>query len=136
MFWKTLLTMELAILMGLAGCGGPSDVPTVAPVTGTVTHAGKPLESGTIVFHPVKGRSASGQIKDGKIVEMSTLAPNDGAPIGACKVTVQAVTNVNDMYAEHKSLIPEWYGDIARTDLTATVEKGKTNEFKFELKDQ
>ena len=106
-----------------------------ARVAGTVVYNGKPLESGTIVFYPPKGRSASGKIKDGKIIEVTTLAPNDGAPVGACKVTIQAVTNPNDMYAEHKSLVPDRYADVNKTDLTATVEKGKANDFKFELKD-
>ena len=136
MNWKAFSCVWLAALIGSAGCGGRAkDAPTLARVKGTLVYRGQPLEFGTIVFYPPKGRSGTGKVKDGKIIEVSTLKPNDGAPVGACKVTIQAITNANDMYAVPKSLIPVRYADINRTDLTATIEKGKTNDLKLELRD-
>jgi hypothetical protein len=116
-------------LLALAGCGGSS----LAPVSGKVTYKGEPLSQGTIVFHPEQGRQASGKIKDGQIVEVTTHAPNDGVAPGKHKVTIRSVSNPDDMYAKQESLIPENYGFPDKSGLTADITSGK-NDLKFDLK--
>jgi len=113
----------------LAGCGGSG----FAPVAGTVTYNNEPLREGSIEFHPEKGRPAYGKIRDGKIVEVTTDTIGDGARVGPVRVTIQAVTGSGDMYAKHKSLVPDKYGDPAKSGLTADI-KSKANDLKFDLK--
>jgi len=46
----------------LAGCGGkPAGYPDTAPVNGTITLDGAPLEGASVSFSPVDGRSSSGK---------------------------------------------------------------------------
>ena len=60
----------LAIFL-LVGCGG-SPWPT-APVHGTVTLDGKPLDNGRVTFVPKAGRGASGIIQSDGTFKMETL---------------------------------------------------------------
>jgi len=113
----------------LAGCGGGG----FAPVAGTVTYKNEPLKEGSIAFHPEKGRPAHGKIRDGKIVEVTTETAGDGARVGPVRVTIQAVTGGSDMYAKHKSLVPDKYGDPSKSGLTAEI-KPDANDLKFDLK--
>ena len=55
------------------------------------------------------------------------------AKYGLRTENVQAVTNADDMYAKHKALVPERYGNPEKSDLTAEIKPGK-NELKFQLK--
>jgi hypothetical protein len=63
------------------------------PVTGTVTHNGKPLTAGSIIFHPGAGNSyqkdrpSSLLQLDGSFT-MKTFPFGDGVPPGAYKVTL------------------------------------------------
>jgi hypothetical protein len=116
-------------LFALAGCGGSS----LVPVTGTVTYKGKALPQGTIMFQPEQGRAASGKIKDGQIVEVTTHTLNDGLAVGKYRVSITAVANPEDMYAKHESLIPAAYNSPDKSGLTAEITSGK-NELKFDLK--
>ncbi len=112
------------------GDGGPS----LGQVSGSVTYKGQPLSQGEISFFPTNGRPAFGKIVDGKIVEATFVATNDGVPVGTHQVSIQSMTNADDMYAEQKSLIPKRYGDPATSGLTAEVQKGQ-NDLSFELVD-
>jgi len=118
----------------LVGCGEESDQPDLAKVTGVVTYDGQPLESGTIVFYPAAGRSASGEIAKGEILPLTTFKPEDGVPIGKHKVAIQSLDgDGKDMYAKRTSLIPEKYGSPETSGLTAEIKSGEANELKFEL---
>ena len=141
-----LRLLALATLVFSSGCQSSDRVDT-ATVAGTVTLDGKPIEQGTIMFEKTGSRSATGQIKDGKIVEVTTYDVNDGAPIGAHRVAVfvtgVAKTAVNDNpgqiqkfdpnYMGGGSLIPARYNDPTKSALTADVKDDGPNEFKFEL---
>ena len=119
----------------LISCGGCSDQPALALVQGSVTYNGKPLASGTIVFYPTEGRSASGEVKDGEIVGVTTFEPKDGVPIGHHKVTIQAWDKpATDMYTQRKSIVPAKYTDVSQTSLSADIEAGM-NELTFDLTD-
>ena len=138
--------LAIAVLVLSTGCQS-SDHVDLAPVAGTVTVDGKPVEQGTIMFEKTGARSATGQIRDGKIVDVTTYDVNDGAPIGSHRVAVfvtgAAKTAVNDNpgqvqkfdpnYMGGGSLIPSRYNDPAKSTLTADVKDGGPNEFKFEL---
>jgi len=121
----------MAVLAGLmVGCGSGLDL---GSVTGTVTYKDAPLKEGTITFHSEKGRPAVGKIVEGKITDVTTENLNDGVAIGPSRVTVQAITNAGDMYAKHKSLVPDKYGDPAKSQLKADIKSG-SNDLKFDLK--
>lgn len=123
-------------VIGLTGCGGGQSVrPPLGKVTGTVTYNDKPLADGTITILPEKGRPASGRIKDGKIVDVTTYdQTGDGAPLGTHPVAIRAVENAADMYAKPKLLIPAKYGDTKTSGLSAEIKSGE-NTLDFKLKD-
>jgi hypothetical protein len=60
-FASVCLTCCSVLTLNLTGCGGgASDLPDLAPVTGTVTQGGQPLEGATVVFEPEKGAPSIG----------------------------------------------------------------------------
>jgi hypothetical protein len=124
------MAVSLIALLSLTGC---SDKPKLAQVTGTVTYKGQPLKEGTITFIPSDGRSATGKIVDGKIKDVSCFDINDGVPLGNHKVLISSAPQSDDMYAAPKSLIPEKYGSLDKSDLTAEIKAGE-NTLTFELK--
>jgi hypothetical protein len=129
MLRHTLCVLGACCLAALSGCRPAAPV----PVTGKVTYQGRPLEQGTITFTPEEGRVAFGKIKDGKIVEVTTHSLNDGATKGHHRVAIRSISNPDDMYAKHESLIPENYGDPNTSGLTADLTSG-TNDLSFDLK--
>ncbi|QDT97720.1 hypothetical protein [Gimesia aquarii] len=127
----------LLICLTVHGCGGgANDAPTVAAVTGTIQFNGKPLEEGTIVFHPTSGRSASGTIKQGKIVEVTTTTKGDGAPVGDAKVTIFSTKpDPKDPSGMGTiSLIPQKYNDVKKSGLNALIKGDEENTVSFDLK--
>ena len=117
----------LAVVV-LAGCGssGPP-IPDLAPVTGTVTQRGKPLEGAAVSFWPEgKGSpSVGGTDAEGRF-ELKYAGTHTGAPIG--KHTVR----ISKMSGEAGSeLIPAKYNDNSK--LTQEVTKDGPNDFKIEL---
>lgn len=74
-------------LLALAGCGGPS----VAPVNGTVSYDGKPVNGGTLTFSPVVMDGAPVPVKSADILPDGSYAIGtengvDGPRIGRHKV--------------------------------------------------
>ena len=111
-----------------AGCGSSGVEPV--PVEGTVKIGDKPVEKGSIAFHPdtAKGntlpQSASGTIENGKF-SLGYMG-KEGAPPGAYKVTVVVTvpSNPKDEYSEPKSLIANEFSIPEATPLTAEVKEG------------
>lgn len=127
-----LILPALSLILALPGCGGGGG-PVLAPVEGTVNYQGKPLAQGEISFHPADGqRPAYGRVENGRVVGVATLE-KAGVPVGPCNVAVKSVQEAPDMYTPSKSLIPERYADPAKSGLSATIEKGKTNQVQFDL---
>ena len=122
----------LALLFTTA-CGDRG--PQLAPVTGTVTYKGKPLKTGKILFEPVDGRPARGEIVDGKIVNVSTYDKDDGAIVGDHSVVIHSFIREPKGMEIVPSAIPEKYNDPSTSDLTATIVAGETNELTLELTD-
>ena len=131
----------------IAGCGN-SDRALTSSVTGTVTLNGKPVSKGQIVFETTGARPANGRIANGRIVEMTTYEPNDGAPVGNHHVAVFVTTDgasavtaspgeagkFDPNYMGGTSLIPRQYNDPYSSGLTAEVKPDGRNNFSFELR--
>ena len=98
---RLFLLLSLVWLVTFAGCGR-SDRHPLGSVAGTVRYQGQPLASGTIIFEVAGARPANGTIVDGKIVEVTTYAPQDGAPVGDARIAVFATAP--DSAARHRSV--------------------------------
>lgn len=125
-------TVLLVALLGWAvGCGSTqSTVPQTAKVTGTVTLDKNPVPAGEIYF--VKGSTSSPalEIKDGSFT--------GEVPVGTQKVEVHVIVEGPKTPGKYggqgskTNVAPQKYWG-PNTTLSANVEAGKPNEFKFEL---
>jgi len=116
------LIIALSIIVStvtLIGCSTSEQHPKY-PVTGTVSYAGEPIESGTIVFDPVDGAgpSAMGGIENGQIkAEVSA---------GEKIVRISAVRTLDkkDQYGEAitESYIPDKYNGASKIHETVTAD--------------
>ena len=124
-----------------AGCGSGTTV-ELAPVHGTVTYQGKPLQQGRVVFQPdssTPGPPATAAIQpDGSYV-LTTIG-RDGAPVGKHVVTVhcrreitrEEATANSQVLQVGESLIPIKYSNVAQTPFHFEVREG-SNEFDISL---
>jgi hypothetical protein len=129
---------RFAALLCAAVCLGCTQSDTV-PVTGVVTLDGQPAAQAEVLFNPKTGRMASGVTDDQGRFALSTAKPNDGAMPGEYIVTLF------EYYPPDKppkmpppgqplpSRFPPKYADPAKSPLTATIERGKPNEFQFDI---
>lgn len=130
------------------GCGGNADRSSTAPVSGTVTFDGQPLVSGTITFETAGSRPASGVIKEGTILNVTTYEPNDGVPVGLHKVSITStetekkavMANPGETAAFDpnymgggNSLIPPKYTNPGTSGLTVKINSGSDNVVRFAL---
>lgn len=85
--WQTLgISVGLAAL--LVGC---QRGPTVAPVSGVVTHQGAPLANAHVTFTPVEGANPASGFTDARgRFTLQTFSNNDGALIGKHRVSIIA----------------------------------------------
>ena len=135
-----ILTLSLTAAMVFAGAGCQPGIST-GQVKGTVTLDDKPLANGTIRFETPGKQSASGKIVQGQIVEVTTVKPGDGAPVGAHKVAIWALAESSNLpnpdkkdlsFMVGKSLIPASYNHPDTSGLTADIKPGlNTVEFKL-----
>jgi hypothetical protein len=125
-------TMAVAILLTVtfsswrtAASAPPKDVGV--PVTGTVRVSDTILlTAGAVEFIPEMRDEPVpiSEIKEGGRFALWTFREGDGAKPGTYKVVIRdAVPAIDSRYA-----------DEATTDLRATIERGKKNEFLFVLK--
>ncbi len=135
------------------GCSGNTGQPELTPVTGAVLLDGQPLSDASLTFYlsgsPVPGYTASlGKTDEtGKYELISGGKP--GAVPGVFKVTISRIVNTSGapvnagegmdlqqlaMRGLAKESLPEKYSNLERTELTLTVEKGKTEGYDFNLK--
>ena len=158
-FTKSVLIAGWALsLCALAtGCGKPSI--GAIPVKGTILVDGQPMEGVTVIFHPdTGGRAASGKTDAKGEYKLTTELPNDGALAGSYKISVMKHENEKDdiptnvdpndpasldaVYRKvdakkktvSKNFIGKTYENHLGSGLIATVESGKDNNFKFEVK--
>ncbi|MDR1485381.1 MAG: carboxypeptidase-like regulatory domain-containing protein, partial [Planctomycetaceae bacterium] len=143
-----IAVLSVVIFIGCrhSGLGG------LYPVSGKITHQGKPIGNVTINLVPEdptsNARSASAiSNADGNFV-FTTLKPNDGAFPGQYKVTLSKY--VNSLTPEETSIIesngqtaksygenifPKKYHNAGTTDLTFIVQKGK-NELVIDVPEE
>jgi|SRR4051794_20448971 hypothetical protein len=125
-----------AVLFALIGCAKSDTV----PVTGTVVLNGQPAENAEVMFNPKgAGRMATGYTDASGRFKLSTAKPNDGAAPGEYVVTLgeHYTDKAPPLPPLGQSLpmrFPQQYGDPAKSPLTANIERGKTNDFKFDVK--
>jgi len=132
MMHRTIAILSLSVPLCAIGCR-PSET---VPVTGAVTMNGQPVNQAEVIFTPAKGRVASGVTDDGGKFALSTNKAGDGAVPG------EHVVSIGEYYPPGKPppmsggpppRVPRKYTDMTQTSLRAKVERGKTNDFKFEL---
>lgn len=144
----TAAAAAVVLALAVAGCGGDGKLPR-APVTGRVTYKGKPVSGAAISFIPETAgwRAAVGKTDaDGRYL-LGTYDPDDGAPVGRCKVSLSlrgpgkrlkpgmGAAAAEELMEQGDPLIPQRYFDPEKSGLAFTVEKGKENVFDIELKD-
>lgn len=133
-----------------AGCGGLN----LGQVSGQVKSNGKLVTAGMIMFHPENGPTAVGTIQPDGSYTLTTLQPNDGALVGAHRVTIQA-TKVDpgrletpksfddELKQAHNPakilipgqvhwIVPEIHSRAETTKLIAEVKRGK-NQIDFDV---
>lgn len=116
------------------GCGRPADM---GAVTGTVTLDGKPLARGRLALECPGHRPASARIENGRILEVTTYRPGDGAAIGRHLIAVFARAESTPAVAESPgqsrsspasmvgpSLIPVRYNHPDTSGLSVTIKPG------------
>ena len=148
------LSTVLGIMLGCSGGGGGNHPPT-KPVNVTVTYKGQPVADATVTFINQEGEAAPSFGKtDAQGVAKMRTQWGEGAVLGQHKVTITKVessgggsTVLQDSkdyvpppeggtaVAKTKSLIPEKYGLVGSSGLTAEVKKDGKNEIPFDLKD-
>lgn len=147
----------LSLCVLVPGCGQPGI--GAIPAKGTVLVDGKPMEGVMVIFHPDQGeRAASGKTDANGEFKLTTELANDGALPGSYKISVtkhvnekdDVPTNVNPndpasldaVYRKvdakkktvSQNLVGKTYENHLGSGLVATVEKGKDNNFKFDVK--
>ena len=112
------------------------------PICGEVTLDGKPIEQGTITMEPAdgKGKSAGGEIVNGKYQLVGEAAPSLGKKIVRIYAVHKTGRRVRDgfsatgrMLEESVPCIPDIYN--AQSILTCEVVAGRPNQ-DFRLKSQ
>jgi len=137
-------------LLVTVGCSkDKGDRPKVVPVSGRVLYNGQPLAGAHVTFtNPTAKRSGYAKTDaDGKFT-LTTFEPGDGAVPGKQQLSVSKVqiishaepgvdrtaTTVKFPGPERRWLIPERYGSVTTSGLTAEVTEDGKNEIVVELK--
>jgi len=135
-----LSTLIAVVLVVAAGCGA-SDPLGLAPVAGTVTYDGRPLDHGKVVFFPeagTPGPQAVGTIEPDGTFQMQTIG-RDGAAVGRHRVLVHCrrpfrpeEQRQQRQMPVRESLIPEKYSVLEESPLRFEVKEGD-NEYSIVL---
>jgi hypothetical protein len=144
----TELLAAAVLSLVAAGCGGDGKLPR-APVSGRVTYNGKPVAGAAVSFLPETPgwRAGVGKTDDQGRYVLGTYDPDDGAPVGPCKVALSlrgpskplkpglGAAAAEELMEMGPPLIPIRYFDPDKSGLVFTVEKGTDNVFDIDLKD-
>ncbi|MEW4564775.1 hypothetical protein AB1K70_19705 [Bremerella sp. JC770] len=139
---RWITTLVILCTVAALGC---SRGPEMGTITGEVLYDGKPLSHGTILMEVSGYRLSRGEIKEGKIVNVTTVTPGDGVPVGEANVSInsiaektikpsgQSVTGGDEGMLQGQDLIPVRYSNPSTSGLKATIKPGE-NVLLFELK--
>jgi hypothetical protein len=133
--------------LALAGCG-PSG-PAMEPVSGVVLYQGRPLAGARVMFvAPESSRPAVGTTNEAGEFALTTMSEGDGAVVGEHRVTVtsftpEAIAKLSNAQQEalgrgqkvEGSKLPTKFASYDASGLSAKVDAGGENHFKFELTD-
>jgi len=123
-----LITWFMGWAIGVIGCSGANE----STISGTVQLDNKPLETGTVTFHPnPDGPLVYGQIGAGGRYEAKTGSAKGLLP-GEYVITIAATGPPPPDYSPPKLLTPKKYSDKGTSGLQRTVKPGH-NTFDFEL---
>jgi hypothetical protein len=116
--WRKQPHVALVLLVALSsGCGDGR--PTRVPISGHVLIDGKPLESGSIMFHAAANRPASAKIEpDGHFI-LSTYDFGDGCVLGNHSISVIGNKLINRQTV--RWFAPKKYANAATSGLTFEV---------------
>lgn len=134
-----LALMQALMLLAVAGCGSEP----VGEVAGTVTLAGQPLGTGTIVFeNPETGVSISANLAADGSYKLQT-AEAEGLPPGKYQVSVRPgvigtgetplAGSAEDTSTTAAPAIPARYHSGSTSGLSAQVGEGENRPFHFDL---
>lgn len=121
---------HLVLLVGIGSFGCSSDM---ASVSGLVTLDDKPLNTGSVAFHPVNGGPAATGTIDGDGHYSLVVGAGERLPPGDYIATVVATeppkepANPSSAPAPGKPITPVKYGDVAKSDLKVTVKTGSNS---------
>ncbi|UUO04823.1 hypothetical protein M4951_15670 [Blastopirellula sp. J2-11] len=123
--------IALLLLGGVLGCSGGDSLDR-REVRGSVTHAGKPVQDGTITLFPLgEGMVASGKIENGyyEIPRYQGPIPGEyrveltGLQATGRMIRLEEPGMAPQEIPEVKSVIPAKYND--RSELTLTIDREK-----------
>ncbi|MEX0794028.1 MAG: carboxypeptidase-like regulatory domain-containing protein [Pirellulaceae bacterium] len=121
----------IAMVVGAAGCTrAPSDLPELAPVSGTVTLDGAPVTNASVIFESANGTVTFGNTDASGKYELTYRDGYQGAEVGENTVKIETVLD-NPPGAGYKDPIPAKYNRA--TELKVDVQKGQETH-DFELK--
>ena len=113
------------LALSVLGCSG-SDRPELAPVTGTVTLDGQPLERAALIFRPAQGRASRGITDAQGHYELTYLRDIHGAQVDSHTVTITTRTETKPV-----ERLPAKYNKQTTLTREVTSEGGV---FDFDLK--
>jgi len=135
--------LSIAAVVVACGCSRVDSLSGTVPVSGTVTHDGRPLAQGTIRFAPESGgQPATGPIVDGRF-KMQTTASSPGVRKGRYRVSIvsEKPGSIPDLppgvppgpnMPMAESLIPKRYNDVRSSGLEVDV-TGPIRDLSFAL---
>ncbi|HQZ66277.1 MAG TPA: hypothetical protein PLY87_14410 [Planctomycetaceae bacterium] len=134
-------TLCLTMLLSVMGCGEEVNerLPPVLPVTGIVLLGDKAVEGATVTFFGsgADARTAFAKTDATGKFALTTFKNGDGAPVGQYAITVTKVESSepdeNGVVPPDKQLLPERYGDLGTSPLTAQVTEPGPNDVKLIL---
>lgn len=144
------LVLFISLLCLQSGCGGgPSDMPELGSVSGTITLDGAPLEGAMVTFEPTSGRSSNATTDDQGQYTLQYTTASAGAKVGQHTVRIMRGGMMDELLdLEGEAELPGMPADSqpaapkepqlparyhAESTLTADVKAG-SNTFDFELK--
>jgi len=128
------LSLIVTALGLLQGCGGDMKV---APVSGTITLDGQPLDQASVVFQPDQGGRPSFGVTDKDGAYTLAYSMNEGgAEVGPCAVKITTRLQGEDPSGEYRDNAPRAAERVparyAKTPVKVTVES-KSNTIDIEL---
>ena len=117
----------LGLVVVASGCAEM----TVAPVSGTITLDGEPLQRASVMFQPqAGGRPSSGLTDENGFYRLGYSMTEEGAEVGPCTVKISTALETGDYGSKlAKELVPKRY---LREPVVVEVEP-KSNTIDIEL---